>query len=156
MRTQDHSGADLTICAPELAEYRGPEHDRMAVTTAERGARDWRSCVRIRFEEGGYCGGRDQRLIDGHREQTLNSRMIDDVHRRDDRRDLTIISVMVLDEPHIVPQRGGFRAESGVLGTANNQDIRDAAGTERVCQAADKRRTVGTGREERFGPAHPA
>ena len=32
----------------------------------------------------------------------------------------------------------------------------NAAGTERVCQAADKRGTVGTGREERFGPAHPA
>ena len=156
MRAQDHSGADLTICAPELAEYRGPEHDRMAVTTAKRGASDRRPCVRIRFEERGYCGGRDQRLIDGHREQTLNSRMIDDVHRRDDRRDLTIISVMVLDEPHIVPQRGGFRAESGVLGTADNQDIRDAAGTERVGEVADKRGTVGTGREKRFGPAHPA
>ena len=156
MRAQDNSGADVAICAPELAEYRGPEHDRMAVTTAERGARDRRSCVRIRFEERGYCRGRDQRLIDGDREQTLNSRMIDDVHRRDDRRDLTIISVMVLDEPHIVPQRGDFRAESGVLGTADNQDIRDAAGTERVGEVADKGGTVGTGREERFGPAHPA
>ena len=82
--------------------------------------------------------------------------MIDDVHRCDNRRDLTIVSFMVLDEPHIVPQRGDFRAESGVLGTADNQDIRDAAGTERVGEVADKSGTVGTGREERFGPAHPA
>jgi hypothetical protein len=118
----------VAIRAPELAEYRGPEHDRVSVTTAERRTRDRRSCVRIRFEERGHCGGRDQRLIDRHREQALDSRMIDDVQRCDDRRDLAIISFMVLDEPHIVPQRGDFRAERGVLGTADNQDIRDASG----------------------------
>ena len=71
MRAQDNSGADVAIRAPELAEYRRPEYDRMAVTTAERGARDRRSCKRIRFEERGYCGGRDQRLINGYRQDDL-------------------------------------------------------------------------------------
>ena len=88
------------------------EDDRMAVTAPDAWPARQPAARRERGQERRDGGGGDQRLIDRHHQQPLHTRMIDDVHGRDDRRDLALLGVMILHEPHADAQRLTPRARS--------------------------------------------
>ncbi len=156
MCAKNRARAKGAVSPPQLAEERRREHDRMAMATLIRRTSDRGPHVPKCIEYSRDRSGRHERLVDRQDEQPQNSRVIDDVDGCDDRRDLTFVCVMILDEAHADTEGGDLFSKLAVFGTPDDQNVSDARVPQHLGELSNERGAIRACWQERFGSAHPA
>ena len=150
----DGSSAEIGIGVTKFVEDLAREQDRMPVPAARRGAKDGGITGSRARAQRANAGRRDQRHINGQREDCLGAiGVVRHIQSRNERRQLAAIRVRIAHELSL--QLDHRLAERGIIVAPDNQDHRQSGGAACPNRMGDKRcLSVGV-RQKRFRSTHP-